>query len=94
MKKKKRGPRKQKENKPGKPRKRKKLVSSPSLGHPTVTGNGVWERVTLLGVTGGVRGCLRVPDGVWGWVSDSCGWLMWSWGRSWGFWGGSGGLRG
>ena len=34
VKKKKRGPRKQKENKPGKPRKRKKLVSSPGTTCP------------------------------------------------------------
>ena len=37
VKKKKRGPRKQKENKPGKPRKRKKLVSAPPPPSPVTT---------------------------------------------------------
>lgn len=67
VKKKKRGPRKQKENKPGKPRKRKKLVSSPGLGHPAGAGDGVWGRATLLGVTDEVPG-----GGCWG-----------SWGARW-----------
>lgn len=72
MKKKKRGPRKQKENKPGKPRKRKKLVSSP--GTPCLN---AWVLLARLMGSG-------MGDGVWGQVTRVLDWLMGSGYDGWG----------